>query len=81
LHINNLATNVLHHISLSYLMHCIILLSAHSCAIVIDHTELELEVQAEQKVQWVFGGPQASSCKDANIAVIKASPSACNHYP
>jgi hypothetical protein len=48
LHINTLATIVLHHISLLYLMHCIILLSAHSCAIAIDHAEPELEVQAEQ---------------------------------
>jgi hypothetical protein len=44
----------------------------------IDHTEPEFE--AEQ-VQWVFGGPQASSCEDANIVVIKASPGASNHLP
>jgi hypothetical protein len=48
LHINTLATTVLHHISLSYLMHCTILLLAHSCAIAIDHAEPELKVQAEQ---------------------------------
>jgi hypothetical protein len=48
LHINTLATTVLHRISLSYLMHCIILLSTHSCVIAIDHAELELEVQVEQ---------------------------------
>jgi hypothetical protein len=30
------------------------------------------EIQAEQ-VQWVFGGPQASSCELANIVVVKAS--------
>jgi hypothetical protein len=48
LHINTLATAVLHRISLSYLMHCIILLLAHSCTIAIDHTEPKLEVLAEQ---------------------------------
>jgi hypothetical protein len=48
LNINTLATTVLHGISLSYLMHCIILLSAYSCAIVIDHAEPKLKVQAEQ---------------------------------
>jgi hypothetical protein len=37
----------------------------------VDHAEPKTEIQAEQ-VQWVFGGPQASSCEDANIAVIKA---------
>jgi hypothetical protein len=34
-----------------------------------------MEVQAEQ-VQWIFGGPQASSYEDANIVVIKENPSA-----
>jgi hypothetical protein len=37
-------------------------------------------IQAEQ-VQWALGGPQASSCEDANIIVIKASPGAFNHAP
>jgi hypothetical protein len=41
--------------------------------------ELKIEVQAEQKVQWVIGGPQASSCEDTNIVMIKASPGASNH--
>jgi hypothetical protein len=40
-----------------------------------------MKVQAEQEVQWVFGGPQASSCVDANIVVIKASPDTSNHNP
>jgi hypothetical protein len=31
------------------------------------------EVQAEQ-VQWVFGGPQASSCEDANIVGSRQAP-------
>jgi hypothetical protein len=48
LHINTLATTVLHHISLLYLMHWIIFLSAHSCATVIYHAEPKLKVQAEQ---------------------------------
>jgi hypothetical protein len=37
-----------------------------------------MEVQAEQEVQWVFRGPQASSCEDANIIAIKASFGASN---
>jgi hypothetical protein len=39
----------------------------------LDHAEPQTEIQAEQ-VQWVFRGPQASSCDDANIVVIKANP-------
>jgi hypothetical protein len=38
----------------------------------VDHVEPESEFQVEQ-VQWVFGGPQASSCQDTNIVVIKSS--------
>jgi hypothetical protein len=37
-------------------------------------------LQAEQ-AQWVFRGPQVSSCEHANIVVIKASLGASNHYP
>jgi hypothetical protein len=40
--------------------------------------EPKTEIQAEL-VQRVFEGPQVSSCEDANIAVIKASPGASNH--
>jgi hypothetical protein len=29
----------------------------------------------------VFGGPQASSCEDANIVVIKVSPGAFHQSP
>jgi hypothetical protein len=32
-----------------------------------------MKVQAEQ-VQWVFGGPQASSCEDANIVGSRQAP-------
>jgi hypothetical protein len=46
----------------------------------IDHAESESEFQVE-KAQWVFGGPQASSCEDANIVMIKASLGASNHHP
>jgi hypothetical protein len=46
----------------------------------VDQTEPKTEIQAEQ-VQWVFGGAQASSCEDANIVGIKASPGASNHHP
>jgi hypothetical protein len=45
--------------------------------ILVDHAEPKTEIQAEQ-VQWMFKGLQASSCDDANIVVIKASPSAFN---
>jgi hypothetical protein len=44
----------------------------------VDHAEPKMEIQAEQ-VQWVSGSPQASSCEDANVVVIKASPGAPNH--
>jgi hypothetical protein len=40
-----------------------------------------MEVRAEQEVQWVLGGLQASSCEDANIFVIKASLGASNQCP
>jgi hypothetical protein len=60
---------------------CIVLFNCdHLLHIRIDHTELESEFQAEQ-VRWVFEGPQASSDEDANIAVIKASPSALTNDP
>jgi hypothetical protein len=39
-----------------------------------------MEVQPKHEVQWVFEGPQASSCEDANIFVIKASPDASKHH-
>jgi hypothetical protein len=69
---------IVHHIALC--TPCIVLFNCgHILHIRIDHTTLELEFQAEQ-VRWVFGGPQASSREDANIIVIKASPSAFNHY-
>jgi hypothetical protein len=44
----------------------------------MDHAESKTEIQVLQ-VQWVFGGPQASSCEDANIVVIKVSPDASNY--
>jgi hypothetical protein len=56
------------------------ILVSHTCAFAIDHTEPESEFQVVQ-VKWVFGGPQASSCEDANIAMIKTSLGAYNHYP
>jgi hypothetical protein len=40
-----------------------------------------MKVQAEQEVQLVFGGPQVSSCVDANIVVIKASTGASYQSP
>jgi hypothetical protein len=49
-------------------------------AYALDHAEPESEFQAKQ-VQWAFRGPQASSCKEANIVVIKVSPGAFSHAP
>jgi hypothetical protein len=37
-------------------------------------------IQVEQ-VQWMFGGPHASCCEDANNVVIKANPGASNNHP
>jgi hypothetical protein len=42
--------------------------------------EPKSDIQAKQ-VQGVFGGPQASSCEDANVIVIKASPGASHQSP
>jgi hypothetical protein len=61
-------------------MHCTMSISAHVCAYAIDHVEPESEIKKEQ-IQGVFGDPQVSSCEDANIFVIKASPGASHHYP
>jgi hypothetical protein len=69
----------MHHITLC--TSCIVLFNCgHVLHIRVDHVESESEFQAEQ-VQWVFGGPQASSCEDTNIVVIKASPGASHHHP
>jgi hypothetical protein len=46
----------------------------------LEHAEPESEFQVEQ-VQWVFEGSQVSSCEDANIIMIKASPSAPTQFP
>jgi hypothetical protein len=53
---------------------------SHNCTFALDHVEPESEFQAEQ-AQGVFGAPQASSCEDANIVVIKTSPNASNQCP
>jgi hypothetical protein len=34
----------------------------------VDHAEQETEIQVEQ-VRWVFGGSQASSGEDTNLAL------------
>jgi hypothetical protein len=56
-------------------MHCTMSISTYVCAYAINHVEPEPEIKKEQ-VQGVFGGPQASSNKDANIVMIKTSPGA-----
>jgi hypothetical protein len=64
----------IHHIALC--TSCIALFNCgHLLHILVDHEEPKSEIQAEQ-VQCVVGGPQASSCEDANIVMIKASTSA-----
>jgi hypothetical protein len=49
----------------------------HICTYALDHAEPKLEIQSEQ-LRGVFEGPQALSCEDANIVVIKASVGAFN---
>jgi hypothetical protein len=44
----------------------------------VDHAEPNTKIPAAQ-VSWVFRDPQASSCKDANIIVIKVSPLCITH--
>jgi hypothetical protein len=46
------------------------------------HAEPESEIQEEQS-SGRYGGPQASTCEDANISFFlsKASPGAFNNYP
>jgi hypothetical protein len=39
----------------------------------VDHAETKAEIQAEQ-VQRVFGGPQAKSGKDTNLALDQGKP-------
>jgi hypothetical protein len=71
---------IMHHIALCTT--CITLLNyGNLLHIQVDYAKPKMEVQAEQEVQWVLEGPQASSCKDTNIFVIKSSPGASNHYP
>jgi hypothetical protein len=52
----------------------------HLLHIQVNHVDPKTENQAKQ-VQWTFRGPQVSSCEDANIVIIKASPGASNHHP
>jgi hypothetical protein len=70
---------IMHHIALC--TPCIALFNySHLLHIRVDHAEPKSEFQAEQ-VRWLSGGPQASSSKDANSVVIKASPVIANHCP
>jgi hypothetical protein len=45
----------------------------------LDHTEPELEIQRSKSVR--CGGPQASSSKNTNIVVVKASLGVSHHHP
>jgi hypothetical protein len=69
----------MHHIALC--TPCISLVNCgHLLHMCVDHVEPKSEVQAEQ-VQKEYDGPQAPSCKNANIFVIKANPGAFNSCP
>jgi hypothetical protein len=53
---------------------CIALFNCgHLLHIWVDHAELKSEFQVEQ-VRWVFGGPQASSDEDTNLALDQGKP-------
>jgi hypothetical protein len=54
-------------------MHCIMLISAHVCAYAIDHVEPEAKIQEEQS-SGEYGGPQAASCMDTNLALDQGKP-------
>jgi hypothetical protein len=57
---------IMHHIALC--TPCITLVNGgHVLHMRVDHAEPESEFHAKQ-VQWAFGGPQASSGEDTNIA-------------
>jgi hypothetical protein len=69
----------MHHIALC--TPCIALVNCgHLLHMRVDHAKPGSEFQAEQ-VRWVFEGPQASSCENANIVMIKANPGASNPHP
>jgi hypothetical protein len=69
----------MHHIALCT-PYIALVIRGHLLHMRVDHAKSESEIQVKQ-VQWVFGGPQASSCEDTNIIVIKPSSSAFNHTP
>jgi hypothetical protein len=57
----------MHHIALC--IPCIALVNGgHLLHMQVDHVEPETEIQVEQ-VRWVFGGSQASSGEDTNLAL------------
>jgi hypothetical protein len=78
-HNNTFASTMVASLLHLHLMHCTMLISTHLCAYATDHMESEPEIKKEQ-VQGVFRGPQVSSCEDANIVVIMASPGASNPF-
>jgi hypothetical protein len=62
----------MHHIA--FCTPCIALVNCgHILHMWVDHAKPESKFQAEQ-VRWVFGGPLASSCEDANIVVNQGKP-------
>jgi hypothetical protein len=70
---------IMHHIVLC-ILGIDLVSGGHHLHLWVDHAEPKSEFQAEQ-VEWVFGGPQASSCEKANIVVITASPGALTNNP
>jgi hypothetical protein len=58
---------IMHHIALC--TPCIALVNGgHLLHMQVDHAEPEMEIQVEH-VRWVFGGSQASSGEDTNLAL------------
>jgi hypothetical protein len=64
----HLASHALHHVDLG------------SCMCICDRSRGAEIRDKKEEVHGALGGPQASSCEDASIIVIKASPGAFNQY-
>jgi hypothetical protein len=58
-------------------MHCTILIVVILC--IYGRSRKAEDGNPSEASPTGVGGPQATSCEDANIVVIKASPSAFNH--
>jgi hypothetical protein len=54
-------------------MHCTMLVLANLYLCTLDHVESKSEIQVEQ-VQKEYGGTQATSCVDTNLALDQGKP-------